>query len=44
MDEDGVVKTFDDEVSVYSVAWSNASSWVFGSVSYTGNLLVNVVP
>lgn len=30
--------------SVYSVAWSTASAWVFASISYQGNVIVNLVP
>jgi hypothetical protein len=44
-DEDGVVKVYDEhEDSVYSLSWSSASAWVFASVSYNANVIVNIVP
>ncbi|KAJ1911918.1 hypothetical protein IWQ60_009910 [Tieghemiomyces parasiticus] len=42
---DGLVATFDQhEESVYSVSWSEASPWVFASLSYDGRVVVNFVP
>lgn len=44
-EEDGLVKCYDEhEDSVYSVAWSTASAWVFASISYQANVVINLVP
>ncbi|KAL4459326.1 hypothetical protein ABPG74_017939 [Tetrahymena malaccensis] len=42
---DGLIKTYDQhENTVYSVSWSNLSSWIFASISYQGDIVVNMVP
>eukprot|EP01065_Artemidia_motanka_P019900 TRINITY_DN23801_c0_g1_i1.p1 TRINITY_DN23801_c0_g1~~TRINITY_DN23801_c0_g1_i1.p1 ORF type:complete len:382 (+),score=46.73 TRINITY_DN23801_c0_g1_i1:68-1213(+) len=44
-DKDGLLRAISDyEDSVYSVAWSSCSPWVFASVSYNGKVLVHQVP
>jgi hypothetical protein len=44
-EDDGLIHIYDDhEDSVYSIAWSSASAWIFASVSYKGNLDISVVP
>jgi WD40 repeat protein len=41
---DTLVQSIDEhEESVYSVAWSACNSWVFGSVSYDGRVLIHHV-
>jgi len=43
--DDGLVKFFDDHSeSVYSVAWGATNAWIFASLSYDGNFVVNHVP
>ena len=44
-DEDYSIKTYDEqEDSVYSIAWSPGSAWIFASISYSSNVIVNLVP
>ena len=53
-DEDRLIKCYDEYedrwiiisecFSVYSVAWSAASAWIFASISYHGNVIINMVP
>ena len=44
-DEDGIVKLYDEhEDSINSIAWSNATAWVFASVCINSNIIVNLVP
>ena len=44
-EEDTLIKSYDEhEDSVYSVTWSAASAWIFASVSYRGNVIINIVP
>lgn len=44
-DGDKLIKSFQEqEESVYSVAWSAADAWVFGSVSYDGRVVFEQVP
>ncbi len=41
---DSLVQSIDEhEESVYSVAWSSYNSWIFGSVSYDGRVLMHHV-
>jgi WD40 repeat protein len=41
---DTLVQSIDEhEESVYSVAWSSYNSWIFGSVSYDGRVLIHHV-
>lgn len=41
---DALVQSIDEhQESVYSVAWSSYNSWVFGSVSYEGRVLIHHV-
>ncbi|PRP84071.1 hypothetical protein PROFUN_04062 [Planoprotostelium fungivorum] len=46
MREDKLIENYNNthEDSVYSVAWSSASPWVFASLSYSGMLVINQVP
>lgn len=42
---DGLAATFREfEDSVYCTAWSAADPWIFGSVSFDGRVLINMVP
>ncbi|KXS21320.1 WD40 repeat-like protein [Gonapodya prolifera JEL478] len=42
---DSLAATYDQhEESVYSVAWSPADPWIFGSLSHDGRVVVNLVP
>lgn len=42
---DGLVKVFDEhDDSVHQAAWSVSSAWIFASVSFSGNLIINSVP
>merc|ERR1711976_354723 len=44
-EEDYTIKTYDEqEDSVYSLAWSPGSAWIFASISYSSNVIVNLVP
>ena len=37
--------TYDQhEDSVYAVTWSNLDPWIFGSLSYDGRFVINIVP
>lgn len=52
LDEDLVVKTTDELVftydqhseTVYTAAWSLNDPWIFASLSFDGNIVVNCVP
>jgi len=42
---DGIISTYDQhEDSVYSITWSNSDPWIFGSLSYDGRFVINIVP
>ena len=42
---DQLVKTYSEhEQSIYSIAWSPHSAWLFASLSYEGKLVINHVP
>ncbi|KAF7731262.1 Protein tssc1 [Apophysomyces ossiformis] len=42
---DGLIRTYDQhEDSVYSVAWSQADTWTFASLSYAGRIIISQVP
>ncbi|ORX51811.1 WD40 repeat-like protein [Piromyces finnis] len=42
---DGIVSTYDQhEDSVYAITWSNSDPWIFGSLSYDGRFVINIVP
>jgi len=42
---DQLIKTYEEhDDSVYSVAWSAASHWMFASLSYDGRVVINFVP
>jgi len=42
---DGIISTYDQhEDSVYSINWSNSDPWIFGSLSYDGRFVINIVP
>ena len=38
------INRFEHQESVYSVAWSACDAWLFASLSYDGNVVVNCVP
>ncbi|KAL0485272.1 hypothetical protein AKO1_011681 [Acrasis kona] len=41
---DTLIQSIDEhQESVYSIAWSSCNSWVFGSVSYEGRVLIHQV-
>lgn len=43
--KDGLVKTYKDhQDSVYCVEWSPSDPWIFASLSYDGQVMVNRVP
>jgi WD40 repeat protein len=43
--EDGIVQTYDHhEDSIYGVCWSCIDPWIFASLSFDGNVLLNRVP
>jgi len=42
---DGIISTYDQhEDSVYAITWSNSDPWIFGSLSYDGRFVINIVP
>ncbi|KAI8365329.1 WD40-repeat-containing domain protein [Radiomyces spectabilis] len=42
---DGLIYTYDQhEDSVYSIAWSQADTWTFASLSYAGRVIISQVP
>ena len=45
-ENDVLVKLYDEhEDSVYNLAWSEYSPWIFASIAYgAGNIVVNLVP
>lgn len=44
-EEDAIVKSYDEhEDSIYSVAWSHSTAWVFASIANNSNIIVNMVP
>jgi hypothetical protein len=52
LEEDLVIKTTDELVfaydqhgeTVYTAAWSLSDPWIFASLSFDGNIVVNCVP
>lgn len=43
--EDGLIKSYDHhEDTVNSVCWSANDPWVFATLSYDGNVIINKVP
>ena len=44
-EEEGLVRLYDEhEDSAYCVSWAAFTPWIFASVSYNGNLIVNEIP
>jgi len=42
---DKLISTYEEhEDSVYSVSWSAADAWIFGSLSYDGKCVINHIP
>jgi len=42
---DYTIKTYDEQDdSVYALTWSAGSAWVFASISYSSNFIINRVP
>ena len=42
---DGLVRSYDQhDDSVYGLAWSAGDPWIFASLSYDGQVVINVVP
>ena len=42
--EDGKIRTYENEDSVYCAEWSATDPWTFASLSYDGRLVINNVP
>ena len=42
--EDGKIRTYENEDSVYCAEWSATDPWIFASLSYDGRLVIHHVP